>query len=46
MNWRNGIEKDIDEVLQIPYIFVNATKVFTCFFSEVIVRELLLVIMT
>lgn len=27
MNWRNGIEKDIDEVLQIPYIFVNATKV-------------------
>ena len=27
MNWRNGIEKDIDEVLQIPYIFVNATKI-------------------
>ena len=26
MNWRNGIEKDIDEVLQIPYIFVNATN--------------------
>ena len=46
MNWRNGIEKDIDEVLQIPYIFVNATKVFICFFSEVIVRELQLVIMT
>ena len=27
MNWRNGIEKDIDEVLQIPAIFMNATKV-------------------
>lgn len=27
MNWRNGIEKDIDEVLQTPYIFLNATKV-------------------
>lgn len=27
VNWRNGIEKDIDEVLQIPYIFLNATKV-------------------
>lgn len=27
VNWRNGIEKDIDEVLQIPFIFLNATKV-------------------
>lgn len=27
VNWRNGIEKDIDEVLQIPSIFLNASKV-------------------
>lgn len=27
MNWRNGVEKDIDEVLQIPYVFTNASKV-------------------
>ena len=27
INWRNGIEKDIDEVLQIPSIFLNVSKV-------------------
>lgn len=27
MNWRNGIEQDIDEVLQIPHIFLNVAKV-------------------
>ena len=27
VNWRNGIEKDINEVLQIPSIFLNASKV-------------------
>lgn len=36
VNWRNGIEKDIDEVLQIPYIFLNATKVrrLKCFLTQ------------
>eukprot|EP01006_Ploeotia_vitrea_P042763 TRINITY_DN66660_c2_g1_i2.p1 TRINITY_DN66660_c2_g1~~TRINITY_DN66660_c2_g1_i2.p1 ORF type:complete len:254 (-),score=121.95 TRINITY_DN66660_c2_g1_i2:45-806(-) len=26
MNWRNGIEKDLDEVLQIPSVFSNVSK--------------------
>lgn len=26
LEWRNGIEKDIDEVLQIPSVFLNVSK--------------------
>uniref|UniRef100_A0A0G4HPN0 SBDS family rRNA metabolism protein n=1 Tax=Chromera velia CCMP2878 TaxID=1169474 RepID=A0A0G4HPN0_9ALVE len=26
LNWRNGIEKDLDEVLQIPQVFENVSK--------------------
>ncbi len=26
VNWRNGVEKDIDEVLQVKTIFVNVSK--------------------
>ena len=38
INWRNGIEKDIDEVLQIPSIFLNVSKVIvqeSCYFQGV-----------
>lgn len=27
VNWRNKVETDIDEVLQAPYVFSNASKV-------------------
>lgn len=27
VNWRNKVETDVDEVLQAPYVFTNASKV-------------------
>ena len=27
VNWRNGVEKDIDEVLQVKSVFSNVSKV-------------------
>ncbi len=32
VNWRNGVETDLDEVLQIRSVFENVSKVSCCLF--------------